>query len=252
MKIALIGDVHANLPALETVLNHARAHSIDALWNVGDWVGYNAFPNPVIDRLRTEGTVGIAGNYDLKVLAFKRKREKWQHSKHPLKYLAFAWAHRQLKKKNRRYLRALPLEITLNFGKFSVLLTHGSPASNQEGLSPATPPARLRELAAMTPAQIIVCGHSHRPFARQVDGTWFINTGSVGRPDDGDPRAGYALLTLRKQSVEVQHFRLEYDVERAAAKIKKAGLPPEFEQMLRRGQNLDQIHPGLNNLDLVD
>ncbi|RMF05094.1 MAG: metallophosphoesterase [Chloroflexi bacterium] len=243
MKIALIGDVHANLPALEAVLDHAHAQKVDALWNVGDWVGYNAFPNAVIDRLRAEGAVGIAGNYDLKVLAFKKKCQKWQHSKHPQKYLAFGWAYRQLKKKNRRYLRSLPLEITLNFEKTSVLLTHGSPASNQEGLTPATPIARLQALAAMTSAQIIVCGHSHRPFARQVDGrTWFINTGSVGRPDDGDPRAAYAILTLRKNLVQVRHFRLAYNVDRAAAEIRRAGLPPEFELMLRRGCNLDQIY----------
>ena len=76
MKIALIGDVHANLPALEAVLDHARKQGVEAIWNIGDWVGYNAFPNGVVELLRQEHALSIVGNYDLKVLRFKKKQEK--------------------------------------------------------------------------------------------------------------------------------------------------------------------------------
>ena len=91
MKVALLGDIHANLPALEAVLNHAYGQGIDAIWNTGDWVGYNAFPNQVVTQLRESGAISIVGNYDLKVLRFKKKKKKWRHSKNPRKYLAFRY-----------------------------------------------------------------------------------------------------------------------------------------------------------------
>jgi putative phosphoesterase len=244
MKVALLGDVHANLPALETVLAHAYRQEIDAIWNIGDWVGYNAFPNEVIATLRQAGAISIVGNYDLKVLKFKKKRQQWQQTKAPLKYRAFEWADQTLTPENRRYLADLPQEIILRFKSTSVLLTHGSPASNEEWLTPDTPTERLRELAQLAGTQVVVCGHSHRPFARQVAGVWFINPGSVGRPDDGDWRAAYAILTLTGKSIAVEHFRLDYDIDRAVTALQQAGIPPEFGHMLRLGRNLDEVQAG--------
>ena len=241
MKVALIGDVHANLPALEAVLAHARKQGVEAIWNVGDWVGYNAFPNEVIELLRQERALSVVGNYDLKVLRFRKKQEKWQHSKHPQKYLAFKWTYQTLSKKNRKYLRTLPREIELKFANVSVLLTHASPASIEEAIFLDTPEERLQELAELAGTDVIIFGHSHQPFARQVDGVWFINTGSVGRPDDGDPRASYAVLTLSAKKLHVQHHRIDYNVERAVAAIRKNKLPEEFAKMLLQGCSLDQV-----------
>ena len=92
MKIALIGDIHANLPALEAVLEDAHKRKVEAIWNIGDMLGYNAFPDQVVKRLRKERVVSIVGNYDLKVLKFKKKAKKWRKKKHPDKYRAFKWA----------------------------------------------------------------------------------------------------------------------------------------------------------------
>jgi putative phosphoesterase len=243
MKVALIGDVHANLPALEAVLAHAHQQDVEAIWNVGDWVGYNAFPNEVIHRLRQEHAVSIIGNYDLKVLKFKKKKDKWQRSKRPEKYLAFRWTYKNLSKENRKYLRSLPKERRLRGAGRSILLTHASPASNKEALTPDTPEQRLQELGRVARAKVIVCGHSHRPFVRQVDGVWFINPGSVGRPDDGDPRAAYAVLQIKPGFLQVFHHRLEYDVDRAVEAIRQHGLPEAFGWMLQQGCNLDEVLP---------
>ncbi len=243
MRVALIGDVHANLPALEAVLAHAHRQGIEAIWNIGDWVGYNASPNEVIQRLRQEQALGIVGNYDLKVLKFKKKKDKWRQTKRPEKYLAFQWAYQNLSKANRNYLRSLPREIRLKVAGKRILLTHGSPASNQEALAPDTPPKRLQELARMARAEVVVCGHSHRPFVCQVDGVWFINTGSVGRPDDGDPRPAYAILQIKPDLIQVRHYRLEYDVGQAVADIRAHNLPEAFAQMLLQGCNLDEVLP---------
>ncbi|MDY7079102.1 MAG: metallophosphoesterase family protein [Chloroflexota bacterium] len=241
MKVALIGDVHANLPALEAVLAHIREQNIAKIWHVGDFVGYGAFPDQVVQRLRKENVLSIIGNYDLKVLQFKQKKKKWRKKKQPQKYLAFEWAYENLSKKNRKYLRFLSKEIRVKVKGRRILLTHGSPASNDEPLTPDTSEKRLRELARIARADVVICGHSHQPFVRQVDDVWFINTGSVGRPDDGDPRACYAVLQFGSKQIQVQHHRVEYDVERAVAAIHEHKLPEAFAQMIIQGRSLDKI-----------
>ncbi len=241
MKVALIGDVHANLPALEAVLNHAHEQGVEAIWNVGDFVGYGAFPDEVVRRLKQEEALSIVGNYDSKVLRFKKKQKQWRKKKRLEKYLAFMWAYKNLSKKSRKYLRFLSKEMRIKVKGRRVLLTHGSPKSSEEHLAPDTPDEYLRELAQIAQADVIICGHSHRPFVRQVDGVWFINTGSVGRPDDGDPRACYAILEIDSESIQVQHYRLEYDVERAVAAIRENELPEAFAQMLLQGRDLDTV-----------
>lgn len=240
-KIALLGDVHANLPALEAVLEHAHQNGVETIWNVGDFVGYGPFPDEVVKRLKKENALSIVGNYDLKVLRFKKKKKKWRKSKHPYKFLAFQWARENLSKKSRQYLRSLPQERRLRVEGWRILLTHGSPASGAEHLTPDTPKKRLRKLARKADVDAIICGHSHQPFVREVDGVRFVNTGSVGRPDDGDPRACYAILYLGPKRFQVYHYRVEYDVERAVAAIRKRELPEAFAQMVLRGRALDVV-----------
>lgn len=246
MKVALLGDVHANLPALEVVLAHAHQNGAEQIWNIGDFLGYGAFPNEVVKRLRKEKAISIIGNYDLKVLRFHKKVKKWRKTKMPQKWLAFKWADEHLSKANRKYLRSLPQEIWLQVDGKHILLTHASPVSNEEHLTPETPLERLRELAQMVSKSgqhpdAIIFGHSHREFARSVEGVWFINTGSVGRPDDGDPRACYAILQINPQGLEVEHFRLAYDVEKSVAAIHEHNLPDAFAQMLLEGRDLESI-----------
>ena len=146
-----------------------------------------------------------------------------------------------LSKKNRKYLRFLSQEIRLKAKGRRILLTHGSPASDDEHLTPDTPEEHLRELAQMAKADIVVCGHSHQPFARQVDDVWFINTGSVGRADDGDPRASYAILEIDAKQIQVQHHRVAYDVDRTVAAIREHELPEAFAQMFLQGRSLDAV-----------
>ncbi len=241
MKVALIGDVHANLPALEAVLAHILSQGVITTWNLGDFVGYGAFPEQVVECLQHEGIVSIIGNYDLKVLRFPRKTAKWEKSKHSTKFIAFRWAYENLSEESLAYLSTLPREIHLDVKGWNVLLTHGSPASNEEHLTPDTSKERLKELAQITNANIILCGHSHQPFTRRVGGVWFINPGSVGRPDDGDPRASYAILHIEPHKIDVVHYRLEYDLDRAVTAIYENNLPDAFAHMILQGYDLDTI-----------
>ena len=246
-QIALLGDVHANLPALEAVLSHAASLGVEQFWNIGDFVGYGPYPDQVVERLRTKKFVNIIGNYDSKVLKFPQKTDKWREFKHPLKWLAFKWAYDNLSKKSRKYLSSLPKERDMVIGERRFLLVHGSPASNEELLVPDTPEDRLRELKQLDEEkysaefEAIIFGHSHQAFSRQIGETTFINTGSVGRPGDGSPRTAYAIMHLGEEGLQISHYRLNYDIDRTVAEISKRGLPEAFGEMLIQGRDLERI-----------
>ncbi|UCD97720.1 MAG: metallophosphoesterase family protein [Chloroflexota bacterium] len=246
-KIALLGDVHANLPALEAVITHAQNLGVETFWNIGDFVGYGAFPNEVVKRMRKKNFVSIIGNYDLKVLNFPLKDDNWREKKHPLKYLAFKWAYENLSPKSLEFLRSLPEERQLKTRQLNFLLVHGSPVSNEELLEPGTPERRLLELKTLvkekfsTDFAAIICGHSHQPFTRRIENTLFINTGSVGRPDDGSPRAAYAILQIDKNGLHAFHYRLNYDVDDAVAAIRRKNLPEAFAKMMHQGRDLETV-----------
>ena len=241
MKVALIGDVHANLPALEAVLEHAKRYGVDEIWNLGDFVGYGAFPDEVVKKLKKLGAISVIGNYDRKVLKVKEKSEDWQKSKHPLKYFSFRWTFDQLSRDSLEYLRDLPLERKLEVADKKILLVHASPESIKEHLDSETPEKRLKELAKRAKADVVVCGHSHRPFFREADNVFFINPGSVGRSDLGDPRACYAILQIKPGSFQIHHHRIEYNIEKAIAGIRKNKLPEEFIEMLKLGRTLNEV-----------
>lgn len=241
MKVGLIGDIHANLPALEAVLKHAREREVETIWNIGDFVGYSTFPDEVVKKLREEDVLSIVGNYDLKVLKYRKKKKQWRESKKRKKLIAIGWAFKNLSKKSRKYLDSLPQERRVKIKGRRILITHASPASNEESLRPDTPEKRFHKLAKLAKADVVIFGHSHRPFSREVDGVLFVNTGSVGRPNDGDPRASYAILRIGKNKLKVKHYRVEYDVERAVAAIKDEDLPKAYGKMLKKGRHLDAV-----------
>jgi len=243
LKVALVSDVHANLPALEAVLAHAGSRGCEAVWNAGDCLGYGAFPDETVTMLR-EYALNILGNYDRKVLDVKKKKTGWQESPIPEKWMAFNWAYENLSRGNRKWLESLPERRRLEVEGKSVLLVHASPLSGGEHLSHLTPLERFDTLAEAAASDVVVCGHSHEPFGIRAKGCWFVNPGSVGRPDDGDPRASYATLTLRRKVFSLRHYRVEYDVERAAEEARRRRLPESFAQMLLRGMSLGDVLEG--------
>jgi putative phosphoesterase len=245
----LIGDVHANLPALEAVLEDASNRGVSTIWNVGDFTGYGAFPDEVVRRLLKEDTQSVVGNYDLKVLKVKEKEKKEEEKEEeegavekeepPEDRNAIKWTYDNLSKKSRKYLKSLPEELRLEAGGKRIFLSHKSPSQGDKQIGPETPDERLREIAHRADADVIIFGHSHIPFSRQVDGVWFINPGGAGRQDDGDPRASYAIL--QTDPLEVNHYRVTYDAEKATAAIRKNGLPEVFAQMTLQGLSPDAV-----------
>jgi putative phosphoesterase len=236
-KIALLGDVHGNLKAFEAVLADARSKGATIFLNAGDLIGYGPFPEEVVRLARSNELVSVIGNYDLKALSVGECQKGT--TKEPKKLLAFRWAYDNLSIESREYLKELPHEIRFEVAGRKFLLTHGSPTSIDEHLGPETSEERLAELARSSNANVVIIGHSHRAMVKPVGGTLFVNTGSVGRSDDGDPRATYAIMTA--EPLQVEHVKVEYDVESTVEAVRAKRLPEEFAQMLIQGRSFDYV-----------
>ncbi len=236
VTIALISDVHANLPALEAVLADARSRGAGVVLNAGDMTGYGPFPNEVVSMLRKQHVLSVIGNYDLSVLSKQWKRGKPRSRE---KQVAMRWAYHHLSDENRLWLKSLPRSLRLPVRGLTLLVTHGSPDSITEYLDDGTPETRLLEIASAVQARVVVTGHSHRPSAREIGGVWFVNTGSVGRSEDGDTRACYALITVDPFSLT--HIRVPYEIGRTVDAVHESHLPEAFARIVEEGRPLETV-----------
>lgn len=246
MRYALISDIHGNLPALDAVLADIDASGdVDAIHHLGDLVGYSSQPNEVVARLAERGIVGVAGNYDSTVaLAYKhcgcRSESPRQEE---LAHISFEWTCAHTTVATKRVLARLPYRLDLrplggHVAGRTVTLVHATPTSNLVYVTEDRPDAFLAkqaQAAGLRAGDVLAFGHTHEPWWRVVDGVTFVNTGSVGRPRDGDWRAGYVRLDVRDDMPRVEVVRVPYDVEAAVAGVRAAGLPEEFVAFLRTG-----------------
>ena len=248
VRLAFISDVHGNLPALEAALADIAARDVDATYHLGDLVGYGPWPNEVIERVRAEGLAGIAGNYDTTV-AHGHPSCGCQHDdpRHrTLSAESYRWTRARVSADNGRYLAALPFRLDLRpLGGHRagpcVTLVHGAATLNTVYWREDRSDRFCRRMIARLGARegdAVLFGHTHKPWTRIVDGRTLVNTGSVGRPKDGDPRGSYALMELSASGIEVSIPRIGYDLDRAAAAIAAAGLPRELGTILRTGGTL--------------
>ena len=244
MKIALFSDVHANLSAFEKALESIDQQKPDAIYCLGDLVGYHIFPNEVIREIRKRKIVTIAGNHDAKV----KKLTEQQLAETGKNY-----AYGIIGQEEKKYLATLPAHIQIDFeingNKLKMLLVHGSPTSNNEYLFEDKGEADFIKIFKEAEADILCFGHSRKPYyrilAETIDDTtrYFhaINTGSVGKPKDGNPQGGYVLLHIHKNSgnlfednFQVQFIRFDYDVAFSVKTLENSPMPAEFAEMLRK------------------
>lgn len=246
MRYVLLSDVHANLPALDAVLRDVSERAPGAaVYHLGDLVGYSPWPNEVVDRIRAGGIAGVAGNYDSTVaLGYKHCGCRSENpAQEALAHISFAWTCARTSETSKAFLGGLPFRLDLrplggHVAGPTVTLVHATPMNNLVYVTEDRPDAFLTKLAVqagLTSGDVLCFGHTHKPWHRVVDGVHFINTGSVGRPKDGDPRAGYVLLELNDAGVSVTFVRVDYDVETAAREVVRTGLPPEFAAFLQTG-----------------
>jgi predicted phosphodiesterase len=246
MTYALISDIHANLPALEAVLADLDARpDIDATYHLGDLVGYAPWPDEVVALLRARAIPGVAGNYDSTTAAdYEHCGCKYEDARQEeLSHLSYEWTRAHVSAETKRFLGSLPFRIDVRpLGGHQagprLILLHGNPVLNTVYWTEDRPDRFCLQMAATVSAHagdVIAFGHTHKPWQRIIEGIHFVNTGSVGRPKDGDPRAGYVLVRMAGRQVEVEFVRVPYDLERALAGIRGSELPDDFADYLRTG-----------------
>ncbi|MFQ6013707.1 MAG: metallophosphoesterase family protein [Thermoplasmata archaeon] len=225
VRLALISDVHSNLPALEAVLAAAEEAGADRVFHAGDVVGYNPYPMEVVRLLQSEGVRSIQGNHDRAAVSGDAS---WFN---PYAARAIDWTRSQLDKSAERFLAGLPLELDANLADTRLRLVHGSPADPDEYVFPHQADGSLLKLAG---TEVLIMGHTHIPFVREGEEGLILNPGSVGQPRDGDPRASWALLDLPKRRVALR--RTPYDVQAVHDEILARDLPAFLAERLLVGQ----------------
>ncbi len=239
MRIAVLSDIHANLPALDAVL--ATLGEVDAIWQLGDVVGYGPHPDEVVARLREIGAVGVRGNHDAAALgrldvSYFNAAARW----------AVEWTARRIAPETRAWLDGLPERAVID----EVTLVHGSPRDPTWEYVTTTSAARANLAAFATPC--CLHGHTHVPVAwldeggrvelvRPSDGDelalderrLLLNPGSVGQPRDGDPRASAMVLDMEARRVTWR--RVAYPIRATQADIRGAGLPAWLADRLATG-----------------
>jgi len=220
MKVCVLSDIHSNLEAFQAVLKDMP--KVDSIICVGDFVGYGAEPNEVVELARSKDMRAVLGNHDYGAIA----RDKSGFN--PIAAQALLWTSEKLSGDNKRYLHGLPEQLNLTLGEKRVLVVHGSPRDPLfEYVFPDVSNQELFQLTRDVAADVVILGHTHAPMTRMIQGKLVVNPGSVGQPRDRDPRASYTILDI-KGEVEVTQKRVDYDIEKTANKIKSAGLPSEL------------------------
>lgn len=236
MKFAVVSDIHANLHALRAVWGDIEDQQPDLVYCLGDLVGYGAFPNEVVEFIRERDVSTVMGNYDEGVgfdmddcgCAYKTVEED------RLGKLSLMWTRQHTTAENKAFLQRLPLHIRLEGRRPHILLVHGSPRKINEYLYQDRPKASFERIAKLADTDVLLFGHTHLPYTKTINNTLFVNTGSVGKPKDGDPRGSYAVLkTGRRTHVDIR--RVRYDVKAAADAIRETRLPAHFADALETG-----------------
>lgn len=245
MKVALFSDVHANLPALEAVLaDIASRGGVDHRYHLGDLVGYAPWPNEVVALLRQLHITGVSGNYDSTVgHSYKHCGCQYEDPvQEAQSHESFAWTCAHATEDTKAFLRSLPFRLDLRTngghqGGPSLVLVHGAPTLNTVYWRADRTDEfclQMAKVAGLKPGDLIAFGHTHVPWYRTVEGFHFVNTGSVGRPKDGDPRAGWVEIDFDGRW-QVEFHRVPYAIDRAAEAILRSTLPPAFAEYLQNG-----------------
>jgi predicted phosphodiesterase len=248
VKLAVLGDVHGNVAALEAALADVKRHKPDRILIPGDHVFNGPRPAEAVERIRAlevGGAIVVQGNTDIAVVDFDYAAAFPWLEQVPAAYRAAAeWAHEQLSDDQLDWLRRLPAERRVWADGVLVLICHASPGSQTAGLASDLDPTATVERVTRTDARVIVCGHTHVADVRELGRKLICNAGSCGYAFDGEPSANWALLTIPDQrparatiddedydadeseadQPTVELFHPRYDAQAAADEVAQRGL----------------------------
>jgi putative phosphoesterase len=233
-SVAVITDIHGNLPALQAALARIDELGIERVFCGGDLVGYGPHPNEVCALIAQRAIPTIYGNYDF---AIARDQEDCgcayvtAHDRE-LGQRSVEWTLVHTSQDAKDFMRGLPFDLHFALGEVEAHLVHGSPRKVNEYLFEDKPASLYERLAAAESDSVLVFGHTHKPWVHPYGRVLFVNCGSVGKPKDGDPRGAFAVLTPSDGSASVSIERVGYDAAAVAAEVREAGLPGEFADKL--------------------
>lgn len=238
MKLAVLGDIHGNIDALKAAYEAAVASKADKIYHLGDLGGYAPFINEVVDFLSEHQVDGVQGNYD-ETVALDKEHCGCRYE-NPIQAemmdLGFNWTKEHATQKTKEYLRSLPSEIAFTCEGFKVTIFHATPSKNNLYWTQDRDDNFFRQMADKAGADVMIYGHTHKPYRKDLGGKVYINAGSVGKPKDGDTRTCVTLVDIKPGIVEAEFLRLFYDVEKVASAIVEKGLPEYFADRLREGR----------------
>jgi putative phosphoesterase len=223
MKIGFISDVHANLPALDAVLDDLQ--NVDRIVHAGDIVGYNAFPRKVIECFQEQNIDSIAGNHDRAIT----DSDVFDFPRPALEVIN--WTTNKLTTENKEFINRLPTKLELEIDGYTILIVHGSPYETNEYIYPTDLTLELVEDLDEA-IDVLIWGHTHYSIVTKLNDVLLLNPGSIGQPRDGDWRASYAIFDTRTGTVELR--RKKYNIDRLVEKAKTESFPQQIIDSLRQ------------------
>jgi putative phosphoesterase len=234
-RVAVITDIHGNLPALQAALAAIDELGIEEIYCGGDLVGYGPHPNEACGLIQEREIPTIYGNYDY---AIARDLDDCgcayvtQHDRE-LGKQSVAWTLANTDQAAKDFMRELPFDLRFPLGSQDIHLVHGSPRKVNEYLFEDKPVSLYERLAAAENAGVLVFGHTHKPWIHTYGGVLFVNCGSVGKPKDGDPSAAFATLEADSAGALTASIeRVPYAADAVAREVEAAGLPVEYAHQL--------------------
>jgi putative phosphoesterase len=226
MRIAVISDVHANLPALRAVIDDVTAIGCDAVWCAGDLVGRGPHPNEVVDEVRRLGIPSVQGNWDEAVgMGREVTGSIWASPEAEADgYASLAWTASRLTDDNNSWLRQLPATLRMEIDGRTALLFHGTPLKQNEYLWEDRPSRYFARIASDEGDDVFCFGHTHQTFHRVLGQAHFVAAGSVGCGGEGDPQARYAVLYVTESDLVIGFRSVAYDQEAVARDMAAAGM----------------------------
>lgn len=224
MRLAVLSDIHANLVALDAVLDELAAAGIERILCLGDIVDLGPAPVQTVARLRELRCLCVQGNHD----------PLDEPTPVPLLAAVQSWTREQLDSEVRAFLGELPQTVTLTLGDAKVRGVHGSPRSHHDPILAETPEATLESWLGGADCDVLACGHTHVQLLRRLGARTVVNVGSVGMPFErtighGPPRvmpwAEYGVLCWRDGALDVSLRRCRYDLDAFARSVRESGMP---------------------------